>query len=111
MTAEPSVTGGEDMLPARAPRHLRPMLEDSSNMVMHKGTLYKLKSAGNPADANDWLKRDVWITSAGSLSYLSQKEQKRLVMLDGHRFSQAQVEKYEESTFFKHAFQIRMDPE
>jgi hypothetical protein len=80
-------------------------------MVIQKGTLYKLKSAADPSDVNSWVKRDIWIASTGSLSYLSQKEQKRLVMLDGHSFSKAQVNRYTNSAVFKHAFQIRTEPE
>lgn len=75
-------------------------------MVIQKGTLHKLKSAGDPLEPSAWVKRDVWITAAGSLSYLSQKEQKRMVMLDGHRFSKAQVDRYSGSSLFRHAFQI-----
>lgn len=100
-----------DGMPAHAPRHVRPLLEDTSNMVIQKGTLYKLKSAGKPEEENDWVKRDVWITSEGNLSYLSQKEQKRMVMMDGHRFAKAQVDRFTGPAAFSHAFKILVQSE
>jgi len=106
-TSETSLDG----MPAHAPRHVRPLLEDTSNMVIQKGTLYKLKSAGNPEEPNDWVKRDVWITSEGNLSYLSQKEQKRMVMMDGHRFAKAQVDRFTAPAAFSYAFKILVQAE
>mmetsp|Transcript_20322 Transcript_20322/g.36292 ORF Transcript_20322/g.36292 Transcript_20322/m.36292 type:complete len:686 (-) Transcript_20322:45-2102(-) len=73
----------------------RPKLIDSSSKApLYKGVLWKLNSNGNPEEAADWLKRDMWVACNGSLCYWSIKESKRLVLLDGAQLGGATVEPF-----------------
>merc|ERR1712060_835649 len=99
---------GASSMPSTAPRARRQRFEDQSEVALHKGTLWKLDSNGNPKDAAHWLKRDMWVAANGSLCYFSQKENKRLVLLDAGHVSGAQITKFEGGAM-PHAFQIKQE--
>mmetsp|Transcript_43162 Transcript_43162/g.101444 ORF Transcript_43162/g.101444 Transcript_43162/m.101444 type:complete len:699 (-) Transcript_43162:174-2270(-) len=66
-------------------------VDQTSDLPLHQGTLWKLNADADPRDPTKWLKRDMWIASNGALCYFSLKENKRLVLLDGCRLPGAQV--------------------
>jgi len=66
--------------------------DDSSGQPVHKGTVWKLNTEGDPADLNQWIKRDMWLAQNRSLCYYSVKENKRLVLIDGERLRDANIE-------------------
>mmetsp|Transcript_53010 Transcript_53010/g.124215 ORF Transcript_53010/g.124215 Transcript_53010/m.124215 type:complete len:691 (-) Transcript_53010:146-2218(-) len=77
---------------ASSVRRIKARLVDQTNeMPLHQGTLWKLNAEADPKESTKWLKRDMWVSSNGSLCYFSQKENKRLVLLDGCRLPGAQV--------------------
>lgn len=84
--------------------------EDHSQKKKISGRLWKLNSGRNPHDDKEWLQRDMWITNNGSLCYFSQAEDKRLVLVDGHRLAHATVTKCMDSVR-DHSFQLQMAPE
>jgi hypothetical protein len=97
-------------LPAEAPRHRHHRVEDHSDAVIHKGTLWKLNSDGDPQDVNHWLLRDMWIAQNGSMCYFSRKEDKRLVLLDAHHLSTANVTRFDGGVKTP-AFMIKTKPD
>mmetsp|Transcript_32135 Transcript_32135/g.88653 ORF Transcript_32135/g.88653 Transcript_32135/m.88653 type:complete len:666 (-) Transcript_32135:97-2094(-) len=66
--------------------------DDSTALPLHKGTLYKLNSKGDPKKADQWIKRDVWIAHNHSLCYYSVRDNQRLVLIDGSKLTTAQIE-------------------
>merc|ERR1719282_1053736 len=66
--------------------------DDSTGMPVHKGTVWKLNNDGDPLDHNHWIKRDMWLAQNRSLCYYSVKENKRLVLIDGERLRDANIE-------------------
>merc|ERR1740123_27893 len=66
--------------------------DDSTGQPVHKGTVWKLNTDGNPNDHNHWIKRDMWLAQNRSLCYYSVKENKRLVLIDGERLRDATIE-------------------
>lgn len=85
----------------------RCLLSDHTVRVRHKGTLWKLNSSGNPVDPTHWLKRDIWISDAGSLCYFSHKADKRLVLHDADSLYRAMIIPFDAGVR-KHAFQIKI---
>jgi hypothetical protein len=72
----------------------RARAEDTSNTApLHKGTLWKLNTGGDVKDPAHWLKRDMWLSQAGSLCYFSVKENKRLVLVDGAKLHNSKISK------------------
>jgi len=96
-------------MPEHNPRYHTRRAKDTSDGLFMNGTLYKLNKGGNPNEGKDWLKRDMWISTKGSLCYFSQKESKRLVLEDGERMKLATVEPFKEG-IRGYAFQLRMQP-
>lgn len=82
-----------DELVVRSVRNRREDL--SSTAPLHKGTLWKLNLNGDPKEAAHWLKRDMWVSSNGSLCYFSIKENKRLVMIDGAKLPAAKISRFQ----------------
>jgi len=72
-------------------RRPRIRAEDTSSKAAFKGVLWKLNSDGKPQEPSHWLKRDMWITDNGALSYWSVKENKRLVLVGGDRLAGAKI--------------------
>merc|ERR1712048_296941 len=89
-----------------APRHVK-RIEDRSDKIIYKGTLWKLNVDGNPNDAGHWYERDMWIANNGSLCYFSQRENKRLVLIDQHHLAHAEITKYDGGVK-DNAFQVKM---
>jgi len=58
---------------------------------LKKGSLWKLNSNGNLNDNAHWLKRDIWLAANGNLCYFSQKEEKRLVLIDNRRIAASTI--------------------
>jgi hypothetical protein len=84
--------------------------DDSTLAPLHKGTLWKLNFNGNPKDKEHWIKRDMWIGHNHSLCYYSQKEGKKLVLIDCQRLASAMMTKSPEgSTFREFAFEVSVD--
>lgn len=74
-------------------RIIRNRVEDDSTLApIFKGTLWKMNTNGDPKDAAQYIKRDMWIAHNHSLCYFSVKEDKRLVLIDGGKLNQAIVE-------------------
>lgn len=75
-------------------KHLRKRkrLHDDSKEIIFQGQLCKLNTNGDPKDAADWLLPDMWIANNGSICYYSQKESKRLVLLEASKFHDATIE-------------------
>lgn len=92
-SSDPQLLDSHMPMPAEAPREQRrpPRGLDSSRRVLHKGILWKLNTGGDAANPNHWLRRDMWITTEGSLCYFSHKENKRLVLLEGHDVTHCEI--------------------
>jgi len=56
-----------------------------------KGTLWKHSSNTSTKDQQNWIRRDMWLSRNSSLCYYSQKENKRLVLIDAAKMSKIQV--------------------
>lgn len=96
-----------DMTEKDVARTNRIRSEDTSNTApLHKGTLWKLNTNGDPKDNAHWLKRDMWIAAQGSLCYFSVKENKRLILVDGSKLADAKVGRYKGGAK-DHAFEIK----
>merc|ERR1719265_634519 len=78
--------------------------------MLHQGILLKLNTGSDPSVFANWLQRDMWISSKGHLCYFSQKEFKRLVLLDVLKLHNCVISDY----FFQvpdlawHGFQIEV---
>ncbi|CAK0850290.1 unnamed protein product [Prorocentrum cordatum] len=73
-------------VPSRAQRK-----EVRDHTALYKGILWKLNRGGDPAKSEHWLKRDMWLTSSGSLCYHSLKEDKRLILIDGDQLASGEL--------------------
>jgi len=82
-----------DMHEKEVDRTNRTRSEDTSVQHLYKGTLWKLNTNGDIKDNAAWLKRDMWIAAQGGLCYFSQKENKRLVLVDGAGLADAKISK------------------
>jgi len=80
---------------------------DNSTTALHKGTLWKLNSNGNPQDPAHWLQRDMWIASNGSLCYYSLKSNTRLVLLDAQHICRSTITNMTESAR-PYTFQVKV---
>jgi len=70
-----------------------PRQEDPTTGVpLYKGVLFKLNSNGDPSKADQWIRRDMWVAQNHSLCYFSQKEDKKLVLIDGSQLVKASLE-------------------
>lgn len=88
----PVVTGVmREPLPEEVFEDGRGRMEDHTNELLHKGTMWKLNVHSDPMDFTQWLERDMWLTPNGHLCYFSQKEYKRLVLLDANMLHRAVV--------------------
>lgn len=64
--------------------------EDTGTLApLYKGTLWKLNTGADKKDDAAWIKRDMWIAHNHSLCYFSVKENKRLVLIDGTKLTNA----------------------
>jgi len=71
-------------------------LDETTGEKLVKGVLFKLNSNGDPNSQADWIRRDMWIAAENnSLCYFSQKENRKLVLIDGSRLAKASLEKME----------------
>jgi len=68
--------------------------DDSSLAPLHKGVLWKLNSNGDAKDVNHWIRRDMWIAHNHSLCYYSQKDNKKLVLIDGQMLNVAFIDEF-----------------
>lgn len=92
-------------------RKIRNRSEDDSHKApLYKGALFKLDSNGNVKDPIQWRRRDMWISSNGSLCYYSIKDNKRLVLIDGAKLSGASVLPAE-GCVRDHAFEVKLKPD
>merc|ERR1712079_292498 len=66
--------------------------DDTIGMPLHKGVLFKLNSNGDAMKDDHWIRRDMWITQNHSLCYFSQKETKKLVLVDAAKLANASFE-------------------
>jgi serine/threonine protein kinase len=91
----------------RTPRRRRNV--DRSQKVLFQGVMWKLNRDGDIKCKHHWLQRDMWITVDCSLGYFSQKESKKLILLDGSHLAGARVKKLS-GTPFKDAFEVLCTP-
>jgi serine/threonine protein kinase len=66
--------------------------DDSQGEKIFKGTLFKLNSNGDATNNEHWIQRDMWIAQNHSLCYYSQKEGRKLVLIDGSKLGNATFE-------------------
>jgi len=95
-----------DKLPITEPRARQNRQMDNSTEVVHKGTMWKLNSRGDPMDPAQWLQRDMWIASNGSLCYFSLKENSRLVLLDAQHICRSEISRVNDSAR-AHTFKVK----
>jgi len=70
-----------------------PRQEDpTTGLPLHKGVLFKLNSNGHVMKADHWIQRDMWIAENHSLCYYSQKENKKLVLIDASKLAKSTFE-------------------
>eukprot|EP00927_Polykrikos_kofoidii_P034020 TRINITY_DN28863_c0_g1_i1.p1 TRINITY_DN28863_c0_g1~~TRINITY_DN28863_c0_g1_i1.p1 ORF type:complete len:657 (+),score=131.05 TRINITY_DN28863_c0_g1_i1:104-2074(+) len=79
-----------DMGGDAAPRQIGArVIDESTQIPLHKGTLWKLNSNGDPKNLTHWIRRDMWIAHNHSLCYFSLQEGKKLVLIDGTKLATA----------------------
>jgi serine/threonine protein kinase len=77
-------------------RSNRKRTEDlSDNVPVHQGTLWRLNTGADPKDPTQWIKRDMWVSSKGSLCFYSVKDSKRLVLIDSPHLMEASFERFQ----------------
>jgi len=81
--------------------------QDTSEQATLHGLLWKLNAGADANDASKWLQRDMWISTNASLCYFSQKERRRLVLLDQSEFAVATIKPFEGGAK-PNAFQIEV---
>jgi hypothetical protein len=91
LNVEAEVKAPNESFPTAHARIQRDRLEDHSEEARKKGTLWKLNTGKDPADAAAWLQRDMWIANNGSLCYFSQRDEKKLVLINHHKLSKADI--------------------
>eukprot|EP00746_Dinoflagellata_sp_MGD_P047772 gnl/MRDRNA2_/MRDRNA2_218012_c0_seq1.p1 gnl/MRDRNA2_/MRDRNA2_218012_c0~~gnl/MRDRNA2_/MRDRNA2_218012_c0_seq1.p1 ORF type:complete len:655 (-),score=126.24 gnl/MRDRNA2_/MRDRNA2_218012_c0_seq1:19-1983(-) len=70
-----------------------------------KGVLWKLNADGDVQNADDWRKRDFWLTAKGEVCYYSSKEKTALIMLDKATLQRVNVIKLgSDKSAFPHTF-------
>jgi serine/threonine protein kinase len=85
--------------------------EDVSSLApLYKGTLWKLNTGADKKEVANWIKRDMWIAHNHSLCYFSQKEEKKLVLIDGSKLSTASFADAQ-GTAKPNAFEVRSQSE
>lgn len=67
-------------------------VDDSTSAPLYKGRLWTLNTGGNPKDASHWVQRDMWLAQQGSLCYFSTKENKRLILIEGTKLVDAEIQ-------------------
>jgi len=83
----------DENVPEMVQRRERKMVDDTEGTkILVKGAIFKLNSNGNPKDNSHWIKRDMWVAHNFSVCYYSQKDQKRLVLIDGEKLSSSDVQ-------------------
>jgi hypothetical protein len=91
-----------------------PRLEEElegTDRIVHHGALWKLNTSGNPMEPTQWLIRDMWINANRNLCYFSQKEHKRLVLVDAHKMSSALIEVVQERYAREFVFKLTITSE
>jgi len=91
----------------RAPRRRR--CADQSEKVLFQGVMWKLNRDGDAKARDHWLQRNMWITVDCSLGYFSEKENKRLILLDGQTLAGARVRRLSGAAF-RDAFEVLCAP-
>lgn len=99
-----------EIMPDIVFRDDRGRLEDHGKEILHQGTLWKLAMHADPMDIKQWFARDTWMTPNGNLCYYSQKEGKRLILLDAGKLHRAVISMVTECAR-DHAFQILIPAE
>jgi len=77
----------------------------SSGKPLLQGLLWKLNTNADPKDLGSWLQRDMWLSNTGALCYFSQRDSKRLVLIDGAKLCGAKVTVLTDCVK-DHAFQV-----
>jgi len=93
-------------MPMNGERKLRPRVEDHSAKAVHQGMLWKLNHGQDRQDGSQWLQRDMWVANNGSLCYFSQKDDKRVVLLDAHHMHDAEIKRIQSRLAKENAFEI-----
>jgi hypothetical protein len=75
-------------------------------------SLWKLNTGCDPKDEKAWLQRDMWLTPQGNLCYYSQKDQKRLVLIDGPTLYGAEITEVDNSKSSRpYSFEVKWGEE
>jgi len=77
----------------------------SEGRPLHQGMLWKLNQHASPQDPAAWLQRDMWITNGASLSYYSQRDLKRLILIDAAKLCGAWITEVPDAAK-KYAFEV-----
>jgi serine/threonine protein kinase len=117
---EKTAAGGADstdlnklIAPVNIERVARTRLEDDSDPAQaHAMSLWKLNTGCDPNDEKSWLQRDMWLTPQGNLCYYSQKDQKRLVLIDGPTLYGSEITEVDNSKSARaYSFEIKWGEE
>jgi len=85
--------------------------DPSTGVPVHKGVLFKLNSNGHAMKADHWIQRDMWIAGNYSLCYYSQKENKKLVLIDASKLAKATFETMDAARPFAFRCMVSEDKE
>jgi serine/threonine protein kinase len=84
--------------------------EAHDNVAIYKGFLWKLNHGGDLSKKDNWLKRDMWLAKNGSLCYHSMKEDKQLILIDGHHLGNGTITEISGAAV-EHALKIDIEPD
>lgn len=90
-----------------AARRRHDLKEVDDLTARYKGILWKLNHGGDPSKKEHWLGRDMWLAGNGSLCYHSLKEDKLLILVDGHHLATAEVSLFRGGAY-DHAIEIKV---
>jgi len=96
---------------APRPKKKEEETSETAAQPLHKGVLFKLNSNGDAKKPEEWIRRDMWIAQNHSLCYFSQKEGKRLVLVDGAKLTDASFEQIDAARPFAFNCTISEDKE
>jgi len=108
-------TGGNweklsEIMPDIVFKDVRGRAQDHGTEYLYQGTLWKLNAHADPMDISQWFARDMWVTLNGNLCYFSQKEGKRLILLDACRLHRSIISDFA-GAVRDYAFQVAIPAE
>jgi serine/threonine protein kinase len=95
-------------------RNRRMKVEDDSEQQfapIFQGTIWKVRSNGDPLKEEDWFQRKTWLSRNGSLVYYSIRDSRELIYYTSADINRAQVSKTDDSKSAKpFAFEVTLPP-